>query len=251
MKKLALILALILIPCSAFGLEMLNDNAMDQVTGQSGVAIAFDDVQLFIDIERLAWVDCDGFEMGGPGMPSGSCAGSGAMVSLNNFQIDVLNVNAIVAVSADSDGPNPDLISTTCGSIPLFYNYNSSAALGGCISWTTGHTEGLDNLTNTFRAQALTIDVTDDLPALSQGINWNAGAASAGNPIKVAGVFIGLPTVEIHIQEMFLDITINDLNVDTFVTNGGNGSSDNSFGQILMEGITFSVLSGWMEIAPH
>ena len=42
MKKLALILALMIIPCSAFGLEMLNDSSMDSITGQSGVSIAVD-----------------------------------------------------------------------------------------------------------------------------------------------------------------------------------------------------------------
>ena len=48
MKKLALILALMLIPCSAFGLEMLTNNALDNVTGQAGVAIAADDIQIFL-----------------------------------------------------------------------------------------------------------------------------------------------------------------------------------------------------------
>ena len=37
MKKLALILALLIIPCSAFGLEMLDNNTMDSITGQAGV----------------------------------------------------------------------------------------------------------------------------------------------------------------------------------------------------------------------
>jgi hypothetical protein len=59
-KKLALILALMLVPCTAFGLQMMDETAMDAVTGQSGVHIAFDDVQLFLNIEKLAWIDCDG-----------------------------------------------------------------------------------------------------------------------------------------------------------------------------------------------
>jgi hypothetical protein len=243
MKKLALILALMLVPCTAFGLEMLNDTAMDQISGQSGVSIAFDDVQIFIDIERLAWVDCDGFEGDSPASLNSTCNGSGAMVSLNNFQIDVLNVNAIVATNGAGTGSNPNLISTSCGNIPLFYDYSDTSPLGGCISWTTGHTNGLDNLTGAFFAQALTIDVTDELPALTEGLNHNSTFNSA---FKVAGVLIGLPTMEIHIQEMFLDITIDDLNNETLVANNGD-----SFGQILMEGVTFSILSGWMEIAPH
>ena len=61
MKKLALILALMLIPCSAFGLEMLNDNSLEDVTGQSGVSIAFDDIQLFLHVGRFAYLDCDGY----------------------------------------------------------------------------------------------------------------------------------------------------------------------------------------------
>ena len=245
MKKLALILALMLIPCTAFGLQMLDDNAMDQITGQDGVSIAIDDVQLFIDIEKLAWVDCDGFEFAdfGGGI-NGTCSGSGAMVSLNNFQIDVLNVNAIVTTDTNGTGANQNLISTQCGAIDLFYDYSSSAPLGGCITWTTGHTEGLDNLTNRFRAQALTIDVTDDLPALSAGLNNNLPSMSGA--LKVAGVLIGLPTMEIYIQEMYLDITIDDLNNEATVAN-----NHDRFGQVLMDGVTVSVLSGWVEIAPH
>ncbi len=244
MKKLALILALMLIPCSAFGLQMLDNNAMDQISGQAGVSIALDDVQVFIDIEKLAWVDCDGFGMGGGAQVNGTCTGSGAMVSLNNFQIDVLNINAIVATDALGTGSNPNLISTSCGLIDLFYDYSSSAPLGGCITWTTGHTQGLDNLTGTFYAQALTIDVTDELPTLTEGLNYNVPSMS--DALKVAGVLIGLPTLEIYIQEIYLDITIDDLNNETLVANNGD-----SFGQILLDGVTITILSGWVEIAPH
>jgi len=242
MKKLALILAIMMIiPGTAFGMQMLNNQSMDQITGQSGVSIAFDDVQMFINIDKLAWVDCDGFTMAShSGGLNGTCSGSGAMVSMNNFQIDVLNVNAIVATSGAANG----LKSTSCGNINLFYTYASTAPLGGCVQWTTGHTQGLDNMQGRFHAQALTIDVTDKLPALTEGLNNNIPSMSGA--LKVAGVLIGLPTMEIYINEMYLDITIDDLNNETTVANNGD-----SYGHVLMDGIDVAFLSGWMEIAPH
>jgi hypothetical protein len=270
MKKLALILALMIIPCSAFGLEMLNDNTMDQITGQAGVHIAMDDVQLFINIEKLAWIDCDGIDS-----PT-ACTGRPGAIVLNNFQIDVLNINAIVSTTL-SDGNSLhttnqtaagaplQLYSVTCGDIPLFYNYGSTLRSGCYLNNATGvNTDGLDNYSRTstlsvFNASGLTIDVTDRLPALSEGFTNNA----AGSAVVGGGVYIGLPTMEIYINAMsFTPVFDGDVNGQTTAAaNDDNTTSsignafgiygDASFGTIYMEGITFSVLGGWLEIAPH
>ena len=273
MKKLALILALLIIPCTAFGLEMLNDDAMDQVTGQSGVHIAFDDVQLFINIEKLAWIDCDGLDN-----PT-SCTGAPGALVINDFQIDVLNINAIVSTSVtDEFGTiNPTnqttgtsaltLYSVSCGKIPLFYDYGQTGDESCYLnSATVTDTAGLDHYTTVstssrFTAAALSIDVTDELPALSQGFTNNAGTLAPGG-VDVGGVYIGLPTMEIYISSMSLrpvydgDVnggTSQALNDDNIVSalGAGYGVVGADFGTIYMEGITFSVLSGWMEIAPH
>jgi hypothetical protein len=285
MKKLALILALLIIPCSAFGLEMLNDASLDGVTGQSGIDIAVDDVQLFINIEKMAWIDCDGFGSLG----RWACDGGPGALAMNNFQIDVLNVNAIVGSGTDATGgiyagafnnqigSGMGLRSASCGKIPLFYNYATTTS-GDCYLNVIGTTSaGLDNYYGTwgtahsnsyFTPQFFSIDATDELPAASEGLDtwrtnpWSSLAvvAKGGNAAStVGGVLIGLPTVEIYINDLsFRPVYDGDIggdsstaiNDDTHLyTNLDGGYAD--FGVIQMHGITFTVLSGWIEIAPH
>jgi hypothetical protein len=264
MKKLALILAFMLIPCAAFGLQMLDDSAMDAVTGQSGVHIAFDDVQMFINIEKLAWIDCDGLTSNGHSDAAGSCAGGAAAIGLNNFQIDVLNVNAIVT-STDNGEPGQtvgatggmELFSVACGEIPLFYDYGSTGTAGCYLTGSQNGTDGLDNYTSPramggFQARALTIDATREMPAITAGLQNNTGSTS----VRFGGVIIGIPTVEIYINAMSLTPII-DVDINGYV-NGSDGlvtvnddGTGADFGTIYMEGITFTSLSGWVEIGPH
>jgi len=279
MKKLVLILALmVLIPCSAFGLEMLNDTTLDGVTGQSGINIAVDDIQLFLNIEKMAWIDCDGFDSAG----RWKCQGNGGALVLNNFQIDVLNINAIVAsvtgsVTGDNQsGTNMGLLSVSCGRIPLFYNYANSAAAGCGLSTGMGaQTAGLDNhygaggsTGHYFTPQFLSIDVTDRLPASTEGLQfWATHFYSAPNILAhggtststVGGVLIGLPTVEIYINDMSMEPlydgdlvgqTSTALNDDSHTWNITGDVEHANFGVIQMHGITFTVLSGWVEISP-
>jgi hypothetical protein len=277
MKKLALILALLIIPCSAFGLEMLSDTTLDSVTGQAGVAIAADDIQLFINIEKMAWIDCDGFDSF---EGKGSCAGAGGAIVLNNFQIDVLNINAITGTNTYGTALGGlDLRSTDCGNIPLFYDYATLAQGSGCTlqSAANAGTLGLNNYydhqgsNSAFIPHFLTIDVTDRLPASSDGSNYwmdnawtSASVAANGGGIgnsDIGGVLIGLPTVEIYINALsFTPVYDGDLvgrdsqaiNDDSSITTVGITGNDQgaSFGTIYLEGITFTVLSGWIEISP-
>jgi hypothetical protein len=276
MKKLALILALIIIPCSAFGLEMLSDSTMDGVTGQAGVNIAMDDVQMFINIEKMAWIDCDGFDsLEG----KGTCSGEGGALVLNNFQIDVLNINAITRTAAQGSGLGMGLGSTSCGDIDLFYDYATVAGFEGCslYSFGLGQDLGLNNYTGKdgvvgsqqFVPKFLTIDVTDELPASSEGFRywrdhpWTAGAVIghlANSQSSIGGVLIGIPTMEIYINQMlFTPVYDGDLssatdadsaNDDDQTLNGTEGVTRASFGTIQMTGITFTTLGGWVEISP-
>ena len=275
MKKLALILALMLCAAPAFGLEMLDNNTMDSITGQAGVNIAVDDIQIFMNIEKMAWIDCDGLASW---EGKGTCGSDGGALVLNNFQLDVLNINAIVGTTTiGTTGNNGlDLISTSCGDIPLFYNYATLGVGDGCqLAGLTGQNLGLNNYydhggTNSaFIPHFLTIDVVDELPASSQGIRywqsnpWTSGAVSLGTSgagdaaTSIGGVLIGIPTVEIYINELsFTPLYDGDLSVgnassaanDDDVTdfNGNN----RTFGTIYLQGVTFTPLSGWIEISP-
>jgi hypothetical protein len=273
MKKLALILALIIIPCSAFGLEMLSDNSLDEVTGQAGVNIAVDDIQLFLNIEKMAWIDCDGFDsLEG----KGTCSGNGGAVALNNFQIDVLNINAITRTAVQGSGLGLGLGSTSCGDIDLFYDYATSLTAGQCLlAGSAGQDLGLNNYhgklgdNSTFVPKFLTIDVTDELPASTEGFQywrdhaWTSGAVFghlAMDASTIGGVLIGIPTVEIYINEMvFTPLYDGDLqgqtstaaNDDNRTWLGANGSATSAtWGTVQMTGITFTPLGGWMEISP-
>ena len=271
MKKLALILAFMLIPCAAFGLEMLDDSAMDAVTGQSGVHIAFDDLQMFLNIEKLAWIDCDGLTTSAHSGNAGDCAGGALAIGLNNFQIDVLNINAIVSSTIlDTDAGTTQTSGTTamqlysvdCGVIPLFYDYGQTGASGCYLTGSALNTDGLDNYTDPrsalagFQARALTIDATRAMPAITAGVQNNTGSTS----VTFGGIIIGVPTMEIYINSMSLTPFI-DCEVNGYV-NGSDGLycvndvdsvslPDSDFGTIYMEGITFTTLSGWLEIGPH
>ena len=46
MKKLAIILAIMLIPMTAFGMDTISDTDLDSVTGQAGVSIALNSIQI-------------------------------------------------------------------------------------------------------------------------------------------------------------------------------------------------------------
>jgi len=276
MKKLALILALIIIPCSAFGLEMLSDSTMDSVTGQAGVNIAMDDIQMFINIEKLAWIDCDGFQSW---EGKGTCSGAAGAVFLNNFQIDVLNINAITGTASEGTGAannyGLDLESTDCGNIPLFYDYATSGVSDGCfITGDKVQNLALNNYydhqggNSAFVPHFLTIDVTDELPASTAGLQywathvWTTAAVSLGTAgdgdanSTIGGVLIGIPTMEIYINNMVLtpmydgDISGNAstaANDDDILDVNGNAKT---WGTVYMEGITFTTLSGWIEISP-
>jgi len=60
MKKLLVILAIVLLPLSAFaGMSAITDSEMDAVTGQMGVSIAIVDQQQDLSIASLTWGDAD------------------------------------------------------------------------------------------------------------------------------------------------------------------------------------------------
>mgnify|MGYP003572126984 FL=1 len=64
MKKLAIILALLLIPMSAFGMDTISDTDLDQVTGQAGVSIALTSIAIqnsggtraYGDLDQSMWL---------------------------------------------------------------------------------------------------------------------------------------------------------------------------------------------------
>ena len=268
MKKLVLVLAILMVlPAAAFGIQydLMNDGSMDEVTGQAGVSIAFDDIQLFLNIERIAWIDCDGFASF---EGYGTCDGAPGAVGIQNFQLDVVTINAITTSENatlgggdGSDDGNPNLGSVTCGELDLVWDYGDTAPLGGCQIDTgyagvtnNGGTLGLDNLTEVENYySALTIDATSQLPALTNIQSNNEGEAT-----NMGGVLIGIPTMEVYIPAMSLTpafYNVQDTAAEAANDVDGDGdefdTENTNYGTIEMTGITFTTLSGWIEIAPH
>jgi len=278
MKKLVLFLAILLIPCTAFGLEMMSDNALDNVTGQSGVAIAADDIQIFLNVEKFAYIDCDGYDS--EWNYGGTCTSTlGAAFTVSNFQMDTININMIggrgssaatltsdlrgvgEGIAGQSAGHQTSngraLAGSSCGQITLFYDYGTNASYG-CNLRGNGQTLGLENYNNTnpyqtisgFNAKALTIDITSSLPLMTAGWQGDHYLVS-GSTNTIAGVVIGLPTMEIYIHNMTMTPALTaDLNYITTAQSTNVRNNNASFGTIVMNGITFTLLNGWVEIAP-
>ena len=205
---------------------------------------------VFINIDKLAYIDSDGLTSVSS-YTSNFTTGAAGAIYLSNFQIDVLNVNAIVATKSDSTtgaSHGNELISTTAGRIPLFYDYATNTTLSDdYLNGSTIQTKGLDNLYATFTSAALTIDVTDELPALTEGFQYNHAADTLAT-YTVGGVIIGLPTVEVYINNMNLTPKYTG-DVDSLTSTAINNTKD--YGTIEIDGLTLTVLSGWIEIAPH
>jgi hypothetical protein len=85
MKKLIAILAiLMLVPFTAFGLEALSEDVLDDVTGQAGVSIATD-ININMTMDTLAWGDKDG-------LGAGSTATQEGWIGLSDFNMTNLRV---------------------------------------------------------------------------------------------------------------------------------------------------------------
>jgi hypothetical protein len=68
MKKLAIILAVLLVPMMAFGMDTISDNDLNEVTGQAGVSIALTSIRIensggttsYGDVDQSKWVSIVG-----------------------------------------------------------------------------------------------------------------------------------------------------------------------------------------------
>jgi hypothetical protein len=87
MKKftMCIIAALMMVPFSAFAMDIITDSELEAVTGQTGVSLALYDVQLDLDIMNLAWGDTDCGTLILSTLRHSYTAG---YVNINNIQID-------------------------------------------------------------------------------------------------------------------------------------------------------------------
>lgn len=220
MKKFIILLALtMLLPLNAFAMQPLSQNDMGDITAQAGVSIAIDDVIIYQNIESISYTDVEGTD------------GTDGSINISNLYM-MVNINAITSLDADGlpVSPNRGVTGTwtdTAGD--ALFNFNNTDATG-------------DGVNDVFIAKALTIDV-GTLEVLSAGASNNATiSAGTATELTVAGVQIGLPTMEITQTALTFSVT---------VTSDGAYNDGASYGTISIGNNTMAVLDGVLEIAPH
>jgi hypothetical protein len=253
MKKLvlALIVALALAPFSAFGMEMMTDDGMKDVTAQAGVAIAIDDVIIEQFVGATKYID-----QGGIGSADfGGDATLGGAITIG-ARHKIQHINAIFDQDMAINNANYGLRGT-------HYTYSGNEA---------------------FIIQALAIDIGTP-PILSTGLA-NLKAGIAAHPVlggldaatwvaagidkithltydesrnlaqtNIVGVCITLPTVEIFTTGDIYSIGAEVVNAETGATlTGGVADTYHNQGRdfirIYKEDSSLAILGGRMEIAP-
>ena len=263
-KKLIIGAALCCLPFSAMALEALDDSALGGVTGQAGVSIALDDVVIYMkSIADVTYIDTDGFggvdragimiehQTGGEKLIT-----LGAIVTDDVYGIDKLNATfntdniGILSKAAINSKMNEMAAAAqlAAGAIDqATYDGIAAAVDPNAVNFdpTNGSTS---NFTNGI--SPLTIDIGEAV-ALTQGWTYNTNDTIRGvKGTHVAGVTIGLPTVEIntYYNTVGEQKAIKLVEVGDHVVNKGH----NEFITIRKTvNATMAILGGRLEIAPH
>ena len=175
-KMLAVAAILMLVPFTAFGMQMMADTALEDVTGQAGVSIDVDNVQLDFAMDYLAWGDADATNDAGDDLKSWvGIAG----LEMTNIVIDRLGVGS-------------SAITPIAGALDLTVYGGATAASGPQI--VTGTTERYFDATSDF--SYLTIDV--GLCPVPTAVSAATGASYTSH----TAVVIGIPTLSIYVGEI-------------------------------------------------
>ena len=240
--------AIALAPMSASALEALTDNAMNDVTAQAGVSIAIDNVVIYQEaVADTIYRDTDGLTSYAVDAGTGGLVSSTIGVSDAGVMIDYDdNIKKLTLIDAIVDDSTYGVAALTT----LFGTTDVGFAATGC-SMTSDPTIGGTGDDFTTGAKPLTIDI-GTCSTLTAGLHHNLGLVSGGAPLdadnyQIAGVIIGLPTIEItqyHTQDI--------KNIKIVSTDATAKNADKSFIQIEKTGFSkMAILGGTLEIAPH
>jgi hypothetical protein len=229
MKKLAVSLILgasLAVAPSVFAMTAMTDSGLKAATGQAGVSIALDNIQIEEFTGETMYTDDDG--------TMGTAGTAGSIVISDRHTL-----KGYYALPNDQTGAGND-----------FYKQAFAAhvvAMGG----TLANTDVLGTITNT---SALTIDV-GTCPSLSLGNYLNStggapdattgGLAMASATDAMTGVVIGLPT-------LLITTTADSYSVGVAAGTAGATSNDGAkFISISQGASAMAILSGTVEIAAH
>jgi hypothetical protein len=211
-KAIAIAAVLMLVPFTAFGLEMMADTALEDVTGQAGVSISIDNVQLDFQMDYLSWGDGDGLDGSGAGFVNIT------QMRMTNIVIDKLGIGAsdIAPIAFSAGGATQMMVGD-----PL------------TPGWTSA-------------AQAMDLDPTDgasDLAYLTIDVGEHTIAYDAsGTAITDTAVRIGVPTLTIYVGS----IAPFDICLDSAA-----GISGTALGSVAVGGMQLDTKGGNLYIFAH
>ncbi len=225
-----------LIPFTAFGMQTISEQEMDNVTGQSGVAISLNDVMIYEELggQELWYETTDPF--------AGEDAGSAAVGMIwDEGAATMMHVNAIMYDAGDEElySPGRDLF----GDYDEMDGGFEASAFMNTIDPDTGEYD-------LFTSSALTITVTDDVAIIGEALDNAYDLIGGERDVDVTGISIGLPTVEIYAEDGSWDIM--QIAATTDAPNADDRSLSGSFGTLYTTdgGSVMSVLDGNLEIVP-
>lgn len=223
MKKVLAIAAIVmLVPFTAFGMQMMADTALEDVTGQAGVSISIDNVQMDFQMDYLSWGDGDGL---------GNGLGAGYVnltdIRMTNIVIDKLGIGASEIA-------------------PLAFTIDPGTTYTEII-------EGDGDLTNGWDGVARQMDIvpTDgasDLAFLTIDVG-TAGILDAAGGLGTATdtvVKIGIPTLTIYVGE----IAPFDIRLDAQAGDDLTTTAD-VLGSIAVGGMQLDTKGGSIAILAH
>ena len=223
MKKIItgtiLIFSIFIIAATSNAMQQISDSDMDDITGQAGVSIMVDDFKEYENIQGLWYTDTDGL----------TSTDSGASFGITELS-KMVHINAIT--SYDTTSSNPSNLESPGRDLqgqyfPRFNYFNH-------------------NDQTQFISKPITIDATSALPALSSMATYNRD----GTQTDIAGVHVGLGTLEIVLDKMSMTLGVND---DTPLDGNNDldaANAEDTYGTLNLDKWTFAFLDGTLEIAP-
>jgi hypothetical protein len=225
MKKiLAIVAVMMLVPFTAFGMEMMADTALEDVTGQAGVSITIDNVQMDFAMDYLSWGDGDGL--------GGSTEG---YVNLTQIQMTGIVIDKLIVGSSQ--------VGTVAGT--TYADHDGDAS-----------TPDVAVLTNTQIMEAGTFRTFDfnpydgesDLAYLTIDVgDLTVAYDSLGNALTDTAVRIGIPTLAIHVEA----IAPFDIVLDEDPGNDPLSTTAATLGSIAVGGMHCDLKGGTVWIFAH
>lgn len=276
-KKLIVAAALCCLPFSAMALEAMDDSTLGAVTGQAGVSIALDDVVLYMKAADVTYIDTNGFGKASEAGIKLEHSGSklltlGAILDGSTYGITEINHAFFQYEDTNGDWQTHEKYTDIVDKIGIFdsaEDAGTALAQEAVNSMATGAlTYGSTNgATGNFKngISPLTIDI-GECEALTKGwlyntnngeteVNLSGTSSMAIGTAKgnyVAGVVIGLPTVEIKTYYENDSKAVKLTGVKSFDTANKAINNDHEFITIQKSGSsTLAILGGRLEIAPH